>query len=541
MKPALAARGNRAFDPLAYARGSVLSPCCGTPPSAGRGTALSAYFATEPRPSGSGRRDFRHGLLAVLCLTRLVLAADPPDRPLEQRLNALLDKSPVAARSIAGIHVFDLATGKTVFARNENRLFLPASNMKLLTTALAVTHLGLDYRFVTRLVEEPSGDLALIGSGDPSLSGRAYPYSKDAASSPALQAIDEIAREAVAAGLRHVDGDIVGDDRRYPWSPYPSSWTQEDAINDDGAPVSALTVADNVVSIHIQHGAQPGDPAVLQVNPPLEYFALDNRVTTVAGIRQGKVRVARLPGSRQLQLRGSVAANGATSVLVAVDDPALFAACALYDALLRHGVSVRGQPVARHRSVSEDEPPATGRVLVARTSPPLGDLLQVLDKVSQNLHAELILRETARVARHSGTVDNGIEALGAFLQEMGATKEDYVLQDGSGLSRNTQITPRLMTRVLTRMYGRDARDAWMELLPIGGEDGTLRDRMACCKAAASHIHAKTGTLSRAVALSGYADRGDRGTLAFSILVNNFSAPSADVRAWVDKIALALLE
>jgi D-alanyl-D-alanine carboxypeptidase/D-alanyl-D-alanine-endopeptidase (penicillin-binding protein 4) len=228
-------------------------------------------------------------------------------------------------------------------------------------------------------------------------------------------------------------------------------------------------------------------------------------------------------------------------VAVAVDDPALFAACAFYDALVRRGVSIRGQPRARHRSVSEDQPPDSGLIVAERTSPPLRDLLQVVDKVSQNLHAELMLRETGRVVRHSGTGAAGIEALEAFLGEAGASKEDYALEDGSGLSRNAQVTPRMMTRVLGHMYSGENRETFMNLLPVGGEDGTLRNRMACCKDSANHIHAKTGTLARSMALSGYADRGERGVLAFSILVNNFSALPSDVREWIDKIALALLE
>src|SRR5205085_1377855 len=113
----------------------------------------------------------------------------------------------------------------------------------------------------------------------------------------------------------------------YPWSPYPGTWTQEDAVGDDGAPVSALTVNDNIIAINVKHGAHAGDLAVLTLNPPLEYFAIDNRVTTVAG-GQGRVRVSRLPGSRQLQLWGSIPITGSIGVQVAVDDPALFAAWA---------------------------------------------------------------------------------------------------------------------------------------------------------------------------------------------------------------------
>jgi len=471
----------------------------------------------------------------------LAAAAIAGAETLEQTLAALVDKSPVAARSAFGIHVVDLATGKTAFARNENRRFLPASNMKLATTALALSRLGPDYRLTTRVLLEPSGNLALVGSGDPSLSGRVYPYDKDGALRPAFEAIEELAQQVVASGIRRVDGDIVGDDRRYPWSPYPGTWTQEDAVGDDGAPVSALTVNDNAIAISVQHGAHVGDLATLAINPPLEYFAIDNRVLTVAPGGQGRVRVSRLPGSRQLLLWGSLPVDRNLGILVAVDDPALFAACAFYDALVRRGVSIRGHPVARHRSVAEDEPLENGQVLASRTSPPLQELLQVVDKVSQNLHAELMLREAGRIVKHSGTGDAGIQALEEFLGELGATKDDYALEDGSGLSRNAQVTPRLLTRVLAHMYSGENREIWMNLLPVGGEDGTLRNRMGCCKSSANHIHAKTGTLARAMALSGYADRGEHGVLAFSIIVNNSSALPGDVRTWIDKIALALLE
>jgi D-alanyl-D-alanine carboxypeptidase/D-alanyl-D-alanine-endopeptidase (penicillin-binding protein 4) len=460
---------------------------------------------------------------------------------LESHLKALTEGSPLAARSTLGIHVVDLKSGKTLYARNENRFFLPASNMKLATSAAALLHLGPDYRFTTKLVREPSGDLVLVGSGDPSLSGRVYPYRKAAPAGDPLRAIEEIAGEAVAQGLRHVDGDVVGDDRLYPWDPYAPSWTQDDALNSDGAPVSALTVADNTIAIDIRHGPQPGDPALLSFTPPLEYFAIDNRVSTVAGTGPAAVHLARSPGTRQLLISGTVTANGPSArLLAAVDDPALFAACALYDALARRGVSIYGRPVARHRSASEDEAAAGGEVLATRTSPPLRELLQMAGKVSQNLHAELLLRETGRVAKHSGTREAGRDALAALLAETGASPEDFRLEDGSGLSRNAQLTPRLVTGLLNYMYRSDLRDAWMSLLPVGGEDGTLANRL-CCTSDAHNIQAKTGTLARAIALSGYADSKTRGMLVFSILVNNFSAPASEVRAWVDKMALALVE
>jgi D-alanyl-D-alanine carboxypeptidase/D-alanyl-D-alanine-endopeptidase (penicillin-binding protein 4) len=228
---------------------------------------------------------------------------------------------------------------------------------------------------------------------------------------------------------------------------------------------------------------------------------------------------------------------------LAVDDPALFAACALYDALLRRGIAVRGRPRARHRPVSEDPWPVEGEVIATRTSPPMLEMLRVIEKVSQNLHAELMLREVARVTRGTGTRESGLTELAGWLASIGIKNEEWRAEDGSGLSRNDEVSPRAVTRLLAYMAASKNGAAWLSLLPVGGEDGTLEHRLCCVSdaSAARQVRAKTGSLTRAVALSGYADSRTRGRLAFSILVNNFSAPQAEVRAWVDKIALALVE
>jgi D-alanyl-D-alanine carboxypeptidase/D-alanyl-D-alanine-endopeptidase (penicillin-binding protein 4) len=458
---------------------------------------------------------------------------------LAQRVDALVEDS--RAMGFAGIQVVDLASGKTLYRHNEDRLFLPASNLKLFTTALALDRLGADHRFVTHLVREPSGDLLLVGSGDPSLSGRVFPYQKDAPSGPPLQAIEDLADQAVASGVHGVDGDVVGDDRLYPWDPYPPSWTQDDALRDYGAPVSALTVNENVVTISVEPGARPGDPANLSLRPALEYFTIDNRVLT--GTRGGEpsVNIRRIPGSRQWLLTGTVpAGHAALSEIIPIDDPALYAAAALYDALARRGVLIRGHPVARHRTVAEEYDSPAGDVIAMHTSPPLGDILQVMDKVSQNLYAELMLREIGRATRRDGTEEAGLAELAAFLTGMGASAGDWRLEDGSGLSRNAMVTPRLMTKLLAHLYASKNRELWMSLLPAGGEDGTL-DRRLCCFSGGQGIRAKTGSLARGLALSGYADSKAHGTLAFSILVNNFSAPPSAVRQWIDRIATVLLE
>jgi len=471
----------------------------------------------------------------------LMLAVNPcAAADLPSVIDALMGASPVARASV-GIHVVDLKSGNALYSRNAERLYLPASNMKLFTAALALERLGPEYRLTTRLVRAQSGDLILSGGGDPSMSGRTYPYQKDTPGTDPLRAIEELADQAVAAGIAHVDGDVVGDDQLFPWAPYPPSWTADDLIGEDGAPVSALTLNDNTIALVIHPAARAGELAAVSFQPAIEYYAVDNRVLTVAGEKEARIRLTRLPGSRQVLVWGSIPLSGAAvRETVAVDDPALFAACALYDALVRRGVVIRGRPVARHRSVSEDPWLVQGDVIATRTSPPLVEILQVIEKVSQNLHAELMLREVARVTRGAGTRESGLQELGTWLAGIGIKTEEWRAEDGAGLSRNDQVSPRAVTRLLRTMAASKNGAQWLSLLPVGGEDGTLQHRL-CCVSDGRLVRAKTGTLTRAITLSGYADSRTRGRLAFSILINNFSAPQAEVRAWIDKIALSLVE
>jgi D-alanyl-D-alanine carboxypeptidase/D-alanyl-D-alanine-endopeptidase (penicillin-binding protein 4) len=320
----------------------------------------------------------------------------------------------------------------------------------------------------------------------------------------------------------------------------------DDSENEYGAPVSALTLDDNTVAIAISPGLRVGEHAGMTLSPAIEFLTIDHRVVTGARGSAVAIRFRRVPGTRQWIITGSIPlGHAAVERELPVDDPAVFAAAALYDALVRRGVAIRGRPVARHRAEGAGYGAPAGSEVASRQSPALGELLRVMEKVSQNLHAELILREAVRVRRPDA--EAGLADLGAFVKLLEAAEKrsdarlpEARLEDGSGLGRNTLVTPRLITQLLTREYATKDRELWISLLPAGGEDGTLAHRL-CCVGDGGGIRAKTGSLSRAVALSGYALTKNSGTLAFSILVNNFAAPVGEVRAWVDKIALALLE
>ncbi len=487
------------------------------------------------------------GLLAVLLMVPVAMAADLSSR-LDQIINA-----PLLSHAYVGMQVVQLSDGQVLYAHNSERLFVPASNMKLFTTALALSKLGADYRLTTQIGAQVPidaatgtlpGDLELVGGGDPSLSGREYPYRGRVppASVYSFSAIEELADQMIARGLKRIDGNVVGDDSRYVWEPQPGGWSSDSFTREYGAPVSALILDDNTFALALRPADHVGEVARLALTPPFENFAIDNRVLTVdRGER--KVEFYRSASGRELHVWGTISKRDpGFAEALAIGDPALYAAEVLRDALLRRGVAIQGHAVAEHRFPDEGtarvDKPMT--VLAEHRSPPLLDLLQVVDKVSQNLHAEIMLREVAVASGHVGSVPAGLDAMGDFLAGVGVTKADHYFTDGSGLSRATLVTPAAITKLLGYMNQSKYRDQWLNLLPIGGEDGTLGSRFAEHPEARA-IHAKTGTLDHVRALSGYADTPGHGRVAFSFVVNNFEEPGAGVTKILDQLALALLQ
>ena len=491
----------------------------------------------------------------ALLLLSLALPLTAAQRP-GARIARFLDESPVARTSHWGIRIVTLEGNRVLFERNPDRLFLPASNAKLFATALALTRLGPDYRFQTRVLADrtPAADgvvesLRLVGGGDPDLSGRAIPYNPDALPGDPLAAIEDLASQIAAHGVRSVTADIVGDDTAYVWQPYPDGWSIDDPVWDYGAAVSALCVNDNTQSIRVVPGGFPSDPARIVLAPPVEYYEIDNQARTAAEHTERRIRVDRLPGARELRIWGPLPLHdpGATET-VGIDDPALYAACALRDALARRGIAIRGGARARHllpNQVADLEKgpspePEPGIEVAHRDSPPLVEDLRVTAKVSQNLHAEMDLRAVARARRHVGSREAGLAEEQAFLDEIGVGRSSYTFSDGSGLSRLDLVSPAAVVKLLQFMHDSPSRDAFFGLLPVAGVDGTLHSRFAGT-AAAGRIFAKTGTLGHVAALSGYARRPNGQMLAFSILVNNYSGPLQDLRAAIDRVCELMVE
>jgi serine-type D-Ala-D-Ala carboxypeptidase/endopeptidase (penicillin-binding protein 4) len=256
-----------------------------------------------------------------------------------------------------------------------------------------------------------------------------------------------------------------------------------------------------------------------------------------------------LPGSRNAKLWGMIAPGGLEVTVLGIDDPAQYAALALKNALEDRGIAVEGTAEALHEYPNQvadpaqraETPPAPeGVELVRRVSAPLLEDLRITDKVSENLHAELALRAVARARRDIGSVEAGLEELKTFLGEAGIASDSYNIRDGSGLARLNLITPQAVVKLLRYMYASPHRREWLDLLPVGAQDGTLEHRFTNTPAA-GRVHAKTGSLSHVSALSGYIRRMNGTWVVFSILVNNYNTPTGTVRGTMDRICNLIVE
>jgi len=497
--------------------------------------------------------------MRLLKLPALCLLAALPARPasLPQEIDRLLATTPGARTAFWGIQIIDLQHGKTLYELNADHFFVPASNTKLFTTALALNRLGPDYTFQTRVLADAppdasgliKGALRLVGGGDPNLSGRVIPYSRTATPGNPLAAIEDLADQIAARGVKRIDGGIVGDDTWYLWQPYATGWGIEDPESDDGPPVSALTLHDNAFTLNVRPGAREGELATLLPIPSFEFFQLDNRIRTVAVGGPRKIQFSRVPGSREARLWGTIPLRDRDQDLVlGIEDPAQYAAEVLRDALEARGITVNGESIARHQFPNEvpdvtqsaDSPAVTGVELARRVSAPFLEDLRITDKVSQNLHAELALRAVGRARRNIGSFEAGLEELKTFLAETGTDPESFTFRDGSGLARLNLVTPASIMNLLQYMYKSPQRENWISLFPIGGQDGTLALRFGEAPAQ-GRVYGKTGSLSHVSALSGYVHRINGDWVAYSILVNNYNSKTADIRGVMDQICNLILE
>jgi D-alanyl-D-alanine carboxypeptidase/D-alanyl-D-alanine-endopeptidase (penicillin-binding protein 4) len=524
----------------------------------------------------------------VLGMCACVGGAQVKNRPvvvesaLSRQIDALL-ADPAVSRAHWGIKVTAM-DGSPIYSMNEGQLFQPASNAKLFTTAAAMALLGAETTFETKVVargafdgaEKLTGDLVLRGDGDANLSGREIPYVAPALrpkpappAAPALRYLEEMADQIAKTGLEVVTGDVVGDDTLFPWEPYAEDWAIDDAVWGYGAPVSALSITDNQFKVTVTPGIAAGKPATVTVDPAVTYYTVDVSGLTTGAAKSGShVQMERAPGSKVLRVYGSIAVDEhPDEEEVAIQDPAEYAAAALKGMLEARGIAVTGVARAEHRISSDPdgfiaqlrrpgeekavvtggveggscptEISTHGTIVASHRSPALAEDVTVTNKVSQNLHAELLLHDLGRKTFcGKGSIAEGARLVRAFLENAGIDKDDFVFFDGSGLSGHDLVTPRATARLLQYASTQPWFAEWKKSLPVGGEDGSLMERFAKAPLK-DHVFAKTGTLGEARALSGYLEAASGRTVIFSIMVGNHMPHSNADREVMDKIVAAI--
>jgi D-alanyl-D-alanine carboxypeptidase/D-alanyl-D-alanine-endopeptidase (penicillin-binding protein 4) len=435
--------------------------------------------------------------------------------PLQQRVEAQLREAGPGVRFGLVVATED---GRELVAIAPDGRFMPASNTKLFTTAAAFATLtGLDRPDAAGgasvALETGTGaapDVVLGGFGDARLS------SAPDCVADCLAAL----ADAVAARTRRIR-DVIGDDSFYPdqrWSP-GMSWNN--IPTSSGTGISALTVDDNELPLRVTPAA-PGRPPALDVPP---YYTIDNRAVTVA-TGATDLGVDRLPGSNVLRLTGTIIVGAAPERLrLGIDDPAHYAAWRLRALLEARGVRATGTIRARHRlpttlgsTTTSSSPPVERELLARLTPPPLAEDLRTINKVSQNLHAELMLRRLGRQAG-TGAIADGLAVVRTMLERAGLRRADYDLSDGSGMSTYNRVTPRGVVTLLRWAGAQPWGAAWRATFPVAGVDGTLARRFRGT-ALESRLFAKTGSLNATAALSGYLTARSGRTLIFSVYAND---------------------
>jgi serine-type D-Ala-D-Ala carboxypeptidase/endopeptidase (penicillin-binding protein 4) len=473
-------------------------------------------------------------VLAALAAPPPARAADPSPKVLKKQIDAVLGRRELAP-AFWGVEVRSLPGGKVLYAFNAEKNLTPASTMKLVTTAAALDAFGPAARLRTTVeasgrldgLGRVLGDVYLVGRGDANLSGR-FTEGRITA------AFEEMAEQLWSAGVRRVEGRVLGHEGLFAGDRRGADWAWEDLVWWYGAEVSALSFNDNSADLVVRPGERPGDPVLVERAPLSSYYAVASTAVTAPAGTEPTLTLSRDLGTNLIRITGAYPLAGKDwRGSVALEDPARYAATVFAEVLERRGIRVAG-PAATAR----DPLPAGARVLASHDGPTMAEMLKAVNKPSQNLHAEMLLRLLGTRSQGDGSAAAGQAAVGAFLRRVGVRPDDWWLADGSGLSRSDLVSAHEMAALLVAMDRHPHARAFRDSLPVAGVDGTLKGRMRGT-AAEGRVAAKTGTLRQAAALAGYVTTRGGARLAFALAANHHTAKGSAVTDAIDAIAAIL--
>jgi D-alanyl-D-alanine carboxypeptidase/D-alanyl-D-alanine-endopeptidase (penicillin-binding protein 4) len=467
---------------------------------------------------------------------------------LARRVDARLDAPPFQS-AVWGVMLAD-ASGKTVYERNGHRLMMPASNTKLVVSAVAAALLPSDWTVATSVYGTGpirdgvlEGDLVLYGRGDPTLAGvRCYAVDTTAAGAcdreiePKLR---QLAAQIAAAGVRTVRGAIVGDGSWFGDDATHPSWERYDLAWWYAAPVTGLGVNDNAVDVRYLPGDAIGAPAVLSFTPAYADITLENRTRTVAADAPRTIDFFWTPGTRTLVATGDVPTGfrGATEY-AAIPDPDRYAAAALRAMLAERGIAVLGPTAATSDSLRYVAARATVPLAEVR-SRPLRDWIFPILNTSQNWYAEMLLKQLGRRFRGEGSWKAGLDVERRFLiDSVGIDASQFALSDGSGLAGSNLMSPGAFVRLLGYIRRHPGWATFAAGLPRSTATGSLRTRFVGTPLE-GRVRAKTGSISRTNTLSGYVEQPDGRWLTFSVMANHHAQPSRLALQRIDSVVVEL--
>jgi serine-type D-Ala-D-Ala carboxypeptidase/endopeptidase (penicillin-binding protein 4) len=419
------------------------------------------------------------------------------------------------------------AQQETLYAREAERYFIPASNVKLLTTAAALSELGAAHSFRTsvyQVADQPEVILRLVGRGDPGLT--------DAD-------LQQLAQQIARRGIRQIDRLIV-DDRYFRGEGISPSWAWEDVQAGYGAPATSFMLNQNAIELTLTPQTL-GQPLRVTWQDPIEaaHWQVENQSTTVAPPTSEAIQLTRQGQPSILRVQGQLqAGSDATTESIAVPEPTQYFVRHFRQALATVGINLR-----QIETVNDDhEAIGAETEIAAIASPPLATLLIETNQSSNNLYAEALLRQLGTVVatEETSSLAAGLTVVAESLSALGIDASGYVLADGSGLSRHNLSSPAALVQTLQTMANSPHAELYRESLAIAGISGTLRNRFVDTPVQ-GNLFGKTGAMSGVAALSGYLEPVDYPPLVFSILVNQFEQPVREVRTAIDEIVLQLAQ
>ncbi len=456
----------------------------------------------------------------------------------ESSLETFLSDSSMMHASVS-FYVANAENGETVMEYNPGKSLIPASVMKLITSAAALELLGPGYTFKTRIgytgalnkhSGKLTGDIIIQGGGDPALGSKYFPDRYQ-------DFLSNWVKEIAKLGIKKIDGRVITDDSYYDFLPVPAKWLWEDAGNYYGAGAYGLSVFDNTYEIHFKTSSDSSGLIIKEIVPNECRYEFKNWLVAAGKSDEGYIFAA--PYSTNGWLAGTIPVNQEDFVLKAsITDPPSLVAKMMNEKLETSGISVKGEPTTIRL---EPEYLTKEVVPISETiSPPLSDIIEVLNHESVNLYAEHLIKELGKKFRNNGSTAKGIEVIMDFLKDAGIKTDGMYIEDGSGLSPLNAINTRELVNMLVYMKSRGKHFAeYYSSFPDAGKEGTLKNCFMD-QIFDSRLKAKSGSMTRVRSYAGYFTTVSGKNMIFSIIINNYTGASQNIISGIEGIIKEIL-